>query len=91
MRKDSRKSEKEDDIEIVEVRTMNRKTFTGPTKTEVLEAATRWWASQDGFKQIGKWEISAGHDSAPQHSRQWAVTTIYEDDPARPVSIRNET
>jgi hypothetical protein len=59
---------------------MNRKTFTGSTRTEVLEVATRWWDSQEGLRQVGKWEISAGHDPAPQHSQQWAVTIIYEDD-----------
>jgi hypothetical protein len=91
MRKDGRKSERGTILKIVERRAMNRKTFTGPTRTDVLEVATRWWASQDGFRQVGRWEISAGHDTSPQHAQQWAVTIIYEDDPATTVSIRNQT
>lgn len=56
---------------------MNRKTFTGSTRTEVLEVATRWWASQEGLRQVGEWEISAGHDLAPQHAQQSTVTIIF--------------
>jgi hypothetical protein len=59
---------------------INVKAFAGSTRTEALERATQWWASQGRLRQVGKWEISAGHDPAPQHAHQWVVTITYEED-----------
>jgi hypothetical protein len=59
---------------------INTKAFAGATRTEALEMAKQWWASQERLRQVGDWEVSAGHDPAPQHAHQWVVTITYEED-----------
>jgi hypothetical protein len=34
---------------------MTAKTFTGPSRVEVNEEATKWLASRKALKQVGKW------------------------------------
>jgi hypothetical protein len=36
---------------------MNTKTFTGGTRTEAMELATKWWASQESFMQVGHHQL----------------------------------